>query len=494
MSEPMDLDKLLADLELAVAHKEGNRRLFFEPYPKQREFMAMGAQKYERLLIAGNQVGKSDVGGYEMACHLTGLYPDWWTGFRFSHPVRMWIGGTSGVAIREGAQLKLLGDISVEGGLGTGFIPKDCIVGHPSSSRSATGAVDTVHVKHVSGGTSTATFKTYSQDRRDWQGPTLHGVWFDEEPPMEIYSEGQARLVAVSGISWMTFTPLMGPSEVVRRFLDEPDPRRAYIQMALTDAGHMTPERIATTLSVYPRHEWAARREGNPHLAGGMIFSSPVEQLSERPWALQLGQAGVLVPQEWPKIWGVDFGMNHPFAAVLMAWDRDLDTGHILHAIRMSGLPLEHADAMRRVAANVPVAWPHDGHQRESDGRELADVYRAHRLNMLATHATHVNGGYGTEAGIMSLDEAMRAGRFKVNELMTDWFQEYRVYHRDKNGQIVKLHDDLMSATRIAWMQRRDARAIPLGSRLVNPGDYARRLNTPEAIRARNDFDPFTGY
>src|SRR5256885_4964431 len=51
-------------------------------------------------------------------------------------------------------------------------------------------------------------------------------IWFDEEPPPEIYSEGLTRTNATGGIVTLTFTPLQGMSEVVRRFLHEPSPDR----------------------------------------------------------------------------------------------------------------------------------------------------------------------------------------------------------------------------------------------------------------------------
>ncbi len=39
--------------------------------------------------MAANRVGKTEgAGGYEMTCHLTGRYPHWWEGRRFSGPVR----------------------------------------------------------------------------------------------------------------------------------------------------------------------------------------------------------------------------------------------------------------------------------------------------------------------------------------------------------------------------------------------------------------------
>jgi phage terminase large subunit-like protein len=68
---------------------------------------------------------------------------------------------------------------------------------------------------------STLLFKAYEQGRTAWQGDTLHGVWFDEEPPLDIYSEGLTCTNATGGIVMLTFTPLKGLSEVVRMYLSE---------------------------------------------------------------------------------------------------------------------------------------------------------------------------------------------------------------------------------------------------------------------------------
>ena len=80
-------------------------------------------------------------------------------------------------------------------------------------------ALDSVTVRHRSGGLSTLLFKAYEQGRAKWQGDTLHGVWFDEEPPLDIYTEGLTRTHATGGIVMLTFTPLKGMSEVVRMYL-----------------------------------------------------------------------------------------------------------------------------------------------------------------------------------------------------------------------------------------------------------------------------------
>jgi phage terminase large subunit-like protein len=474
------VDEIYESLKIAYERRQFEAWRFFEAYPKQQEFMDYGSTYNERLLIAGNRVGKSDTGAFELSRHLTGIYPDNWRGKRFDHnsgPVKVWAAGPSGILVRDVAQTKLFGPPGVADLMGTGFIPRDAIVGQPSASRSAANAFDTAHIRHASGGVSHLGFKSYEQDRRIWQGETLQGIWFDEEPPLELYTEGQARLITTAGISFMTFTPLFGYSEVVKLYLDDDRAKnRISVQMALTDAKHMTPEMIERTLAAYPRHEWAARREGSPHLSGGRVFSTPEEQLAEPPFIFAGKDQPIdkysqkVGPTPWQYIWGIDFGIDHPFAAVLLAYNPELGDGHVIACIKMSDqLVLQHCDAMKRIAENAPVAWPHDGHVRDrQSGEEMAYIYRKHGLHMLPEHAQYPNKSYSTEAGIMDLDTAMHAARFHVSNHLSEWFAEYRVYHRklnEKTGiiELVKRNDDLMSATRQAWMQRRSAKQVPLG-------------------------------
>jgi N-glycosylase/DNA lyase len=51
----------------------------------------------------------------------------------------------------------------------------------------------------------------------------------------------------------------------------------------------------------------------------------------------------------------------------------------------------------------------------------------------------------------------MEAGQFKVAAHLSDWWEEFRLYHR-KNGRIHKERDDLMDATRYLVMSLRFAR------------------------------------
>lgn len=194
--------------------------LRYRPYPKQAAFHAAGAVHRERLLMAGNQVGKTFCGGAEAAYHATGRYPDWWTGRRWDRPTRGWAGSKTGEVTRDGVQRILIGEPKDKGQWGTGSIPGDDLKDW-SLRQGVPDAVDSVLINHVSGGVSTIGFKSYDQGREKWQGETLDYTWFDEEPPLDIYTEGLTRTNATDGIVWMTFTPLLGMSEVVHMFVED---------------------------------------------------------------------------------------------------------------------------------------------------------------------------------------------------------------------------------------------------------------------------------
>lgn len=211
--------KLARELE---RRKRRNRLTSYKPYSKQREFHAAGAIHRERLFMAGNQLGKTVAGSAEWAIHLTGNYPDWWNGRRFDEPGRWWAGGETRVSTRDTIQKLLVGEPEQEAEWGTGMIPGDAIM-DTSRAMGVANALDSIVVKHISGGSSTLLFKAYEQGRAKWQGDTLNGVWFDEEPPQDIYTEGLTRTNATDGIVMLTFTPLKGMSSVVQMFLNDSD-------------------------------------------------------------------------------------------------------------------------------------------------------------------------------------------------------------------------------------------------------------------------------
>jgi hypothetical protein len=145
---------------------------------------------------------------------------------------------------------------------------------------------------------------------------------------------------------------------------------------------------------------------------------------------------------------------------------------------------------MKAIGADIVVAYPADGDNREmGTGEPLSKLYRDQNLRMLPHSATFEDGSVSTERGIFEMWQRMTTGRFRVANTQLMWFEEFRGYHR-KNNAIVKLYDDLMSATRVGVMSLRHAKQGALGSRRP-PRMSSAELNSPEAIRRRCDFDLF---
>nr|WP_318012061.1 terminase family protein [Mesorhizobium sp. CA7] len=211
--------------------------------------------------------------------------------------------------------------------------------------------------------------------------------------------------------------------------------------MTIDDAGHYSPGQRAEIVAAYPEHEREARAKGIPVLGSGRIFPVAEETIACEPFKL---------PRWWPRIGALDFGWDHPSAAVELAWDTEADVVYVTKAHRASQqTPAMQALALKGWGDWLPFAWPRDGRREtlEGAGVALAKQYAAHGLNMLTSHARFADGSVSVEAGLMDILDRMQSGRFKVFSTLHAWFEEFRLFHR-KNGQVVKLRDDLMAATR----------------------------------------------
>lgn len=167
-------------------------------------------------MLAANRVGKTEgVGGYETTLHLTGRYPHWWDGRRFDRPTDWWAAGDTSKTTRDIIQAKLLGPVR---DIGSGLIPRGDLL-KTTPKQTIADAVDMIFVKHVSGGISQIGLKSYNEGRSSFEGTEKDGVWLDEEPPLDIYTECLIRTMTNNGILILTFTPLLGMSETVLQFL-----------------------------------------------------------------------------------------------------------------------------------------------------------------------------------------------------------------------------------------------------------------------------------
>jgi phage terminase large subunit-like protein len=340
-------------------------------------------------------------------------------------------------------------------------------------------AVSSIVIKHECGEDSVIQFNSYDQGRTKWQADTVDFVWFDEEPPLAIYSEGLTRTQAVGGQVFVTFTPLLGMSEVVKRFILDKPTGTSVTNMTISDAEHYTPEQREAIIEAYPAHEREARAKGVPILGSGRVF--PVVEEAIKCTAFP-------IPSHWPRIVGLDFGIDHPTAIVWMAWDRDSDIVYVTDCYRVKDASIAiHAASIRARGDWVPVSWPHDGLQRDKgSGEQLAKQYKDMGVPMLPERATFEDGSNGLEAGVSEMLTRMQTMRLKVFGHLEDWFEEFRLYHR-KDGLIVNKNDDLLAATRYAMMMRRKAKTQSESETRMRPSRMAPVI--PFGV-----FDEVTGY
>lgn len=469
-------------------------------YPSQKAFFMAGSSGvHQRLIYGGNQSGKTLSAAFEVALHMTGDYPYWWTGKRFTRPIRVWAVGESGQLVRDTLQKKLCGSDE----FGTGMIPLESFGKKPVMVPGGTGAVDTMFVTHqidgVADGTSSLTFKSFEMRREKLQGESVDLIWVDERPSEDIYSELLARTSATDGHLIVSFTPVGegAAAGVTYKFLSEPSSDRAVFRIPSSEVKHISESRREDLASGYAEHEREARLEGTPQLGAGPIF--PVELL---PAIAKSFNPDEDIPTYARWCVGIDFGYGHPFAAVLIAWAHD--TGHvwIIDSFRMErSSALYHVSRIHGMTRGlrVPVAWPHDGAQHDKgSGLPLAAQYKNFGAKMLATHA--VNHGTKTNAVEPALEEIrgmMYGGKLTIAPHNGELLEELRNYHRDEDFRIVKQRDDLVSAMRYAIMMRRSGAALSacegIGYGSLPLAAQRRTLGTHQAVADGVEFDVHSG-
>ena len=460
-----DLEKALEIVREISARKRYNKVDFYDPYPYQLNFHETGSEANQRLLMAANRIGKSYCGAAEMAYHVTGLYPKWWNGRRFEQPIVAWAGGVSNETTRDIVQFELLGSPDDPEAFGSGAIPRSCII-KTERKPGVPNAKSMALIKHVSGGNSSLFFKAYEMGVDKWQGRSVDCVWLDEEPSRELYSQAVTRTLDRRGMVYMTFTPENGMTETVASFMNRLQSGQSQTNATWDDAsekimsmkgerGHLSEAVMDQILSSYSPHEREMRRYGRPSIGSGLVFPLSEDKILVDP---------IHIEDHWPRIAAIDFGWDHPTAVVWCAIDRDTDTFYIYDSYRASkASPAVHAEIIRSRPHFVPIAYPHDGNRRDSMGNPgLADQYRNLGCNFLLEHFSNPaalgekKGSNSVEEGLMAMLQSMENDKFKVFSPLSDWLEEFRMYHRKQN-KVVPIRDDLMSASRYAFQSQRFA-------------------------------------
>jgi phage terminase large subunit-like protein len=329
---------------------------------KQLEFHA--CPKRNRWMLGGNRTGKTECGAAEAAYWARGNHPY----RRITRPTDGWVVSLTNEVQRDVAQKKLLSYLNP-----AWIVDVKTRMGRADDLENA--IIDYILVESIHGGVSRIGFKSCDQGRGKFQGTSLDWVWFDEEPPEEIYQECQMRIIDRRGDIWGTMTPLMGLTWVhdVIYLNERNDPNVWCGSMQWSDNPWLSDEEIRTLEATMTDEEREARQYGRFVAMSGLVYKEFNEQhhvIDPFP-----------VPREWYDTISIDPGLEHPLSCHFYACDHD-GTVYVVAEHHQAGWNVEqHAAAIKDIATKLD--WP-----RDSRGRLTGIIDAAATQKVLAAEKT----------------------------------------------------------------------------------------------------------
>ena len=238
-------------------------------HKKQIEFHK--CNKKNRWVFGGNRTGKTECGAVETIWLLRGIHPY----KQNKKDVVGWAVSLSTQVQRDVAQSKILSYLNPE------WI-SDIVMLSGKKDNPSSGVIDKIYIKNVFGGISVLGFKSCDQGREKFQGTSLDFVWFDEEPPYDIYLECKMRVLDRCGEIFGTMTPLKGLTWVYDEiYLNKKNDKDVWHEnITWQDNPFLNQEEIKKLMSEMSKDELDTRCNGNFAFSGGMVYSNFDENIN----------------------------------------------------------------------------------------------------------------------------------------------------------------------------------------------------------------------
>ena len=308
-------------------------------HKKQMQFHK--CNKKNRWVFGGNRSGKTECGAVETVWLARGIHP-----YKNNKRVDCWVVSLSRQVQRDVAQSKILH-----------YLRKSWIEavvmesGRKDSAES--GIIDFILVRNVFGTLSKIGFKSCDQGREKFQGASLDFVWFDEEPPYDIYKECKMRVMDKKGMIFGTMTPLKGLTWVYNEiYLNENRDDNVWtITMEWADNPYLDKKEIEDMTKSMSEDELQSRRYGKFMQMGGLVYGEFDENIH------------VIEPFDVPKDWfdniSIDPGLNNPLSC---HWYAEYDGNvYVIAEHFESGKDVAyHAQRIKEISSSLD--WPlHNG-------------------------------------------------------------------------------------------------------------------------------------
>ena len=311
----------------------------------QKQLAFHKCTKRNRWVFGGNRSGKTECGAVECVYMARGIHP-----YRENRKDTCgWVVSLSTQVQRDVAQKKILH-----------YLRRDWIeeIVMQSGRKDApeSGVIDFIRVKNVFGGSSLIGFKSCDQGREKFQGTSLDYVWFDEEPPKDIYLECRMRVLDRRGDIFGTMTPLKGLTFVYNDiYLNRNNDSEVWYEfMQWSDNPYLDKEEIGQLEGCLDERALQSRKFGKFAAAEGLVYPEFDESVHViEPFS---------VPKEWQDCISIDPGLNNPLSAHWYAVDFD-DNVYVIAEHYEAGRDIDyHSEKIKEISKSLD--WKRDGQGR----------------------------------------------------------------------------------------------------------------------------------
>ena len=393
-----ELSKLLKEAKRRFGSKISLYNKGEKIHQKQLDFHK--CKKKNRWVFGGNRTGKTECGAVETIWFLRGIHP-----FKPNKKdIQGWAVSLSTQVQRDVAQSKILSYLNPE------WI-SDIVMLSGKKDNPTSGVIDKIYIKNIFGGVSVLGFKSCDQGREKFQGTSLDFVWFDEEPPYDIYLECKMRVLDRCGEIFGTMTPLKGLTWVYDEiYLNKKNDSEVWHEnISWQDNPFLNKSEIKKLMSEMSQDELDTRCNGNFAFSGGMVYSNFDENLNV--------VEPIDIPRELFDNISIDPGFRNALSCHFYARDTDGNVFVIAEHYAENMTIEEHAKAIWQIAERL--GWPKD-----YDGKLCALIDSAGLQKTLASQKSVVDLFY--EFGIKTNPN--------VKKELLPGIQKVKKYICDANG------------------------------------------------------------
>ena len=352
-------------------------------------------KKKNRWVFGGNRSGKTECGAVESVYMARGIHP-----YRENRKdVFGWVVSLSTQVQRDVAQAKILHYLKPS------WIEDITMLSGKKDSPEY-GVIDQIRIKNVLGGISVIGFKSCDQGREKFQGSSLDFVWFDEEPPKDIYDECRMRVLDKRGDIFGTMTPLKGLTFVYDDiYLNKGNSAEVWCEfMEWADNPYLDKTEVEALSASLSDDALESRRYGRFKNASGLVypeFDENIHVIDPFP-----------VPREWQDLISIDPGLNNPLSAHWYAVDFDGTVYVIAEHFEAKRDVAYHSDKIKEISTRLN--W-----KKDSFGRIEAIIDSAANQRTLAStkSVTELFCDYGIKVN-PNVDKDMFSGIQRVKEYL----------------------------------------------------------------------------